>query len=68
MSNRIRAAALMAAGMAVATMTFAAQSTPQTYKGLELVVSRSGPELHSRVAGFTRTRQRFAVSPERPSK
>ncbi|HEX2449959.1 MAG TPA: hypothetical protein VHJ69_02400 [Gemmatimonadales bacterium] len=35
----IRAAALVVAGVAVATMTLAAQSSPQTYKGLEVAVS-----------------------------
>jgi hypothetical protein len=39
MSKMIRAAALVVAGVAVATMTLSAQSAPQTYKGLELVVS-----------------------------
>lgn len=39
MSKKIRAAALAAAGALAAMTTLAAQSGPQTYKGLELVVS-----------------------------
>lgn len=39
MSKKLRAAALVAVGVAVATLTLVAQSSPQTYKGLELVVS-----------------------------
>jgi hypothetical protein len=39
MSKMIRAAALVVAGVAVATMTLAAQPAPQTYKGLEVAVS-----------------------------
>ena len=39
MSTKIRAAALVVAAAAMATMTLAAQSSPQTYKGLEMVVS-----------------------------
>ena len=39
MSKKIRAVALVAAGAAAAAMTLAAQSAPETYKGLELVVS-----------------------------
>ena len=39
MSTKIRAAALVVAAAAMATMTLAAQSSPQTYKGLELAVS-----------------------------
>jgi hypothetical protein len=39
MSKKTRAGALVAAAAAMATMTLAAQSSPQTYKGLEMVVS-----------------------------
>jgi hypothetical protein len=39
MSKMIRAAALVVVGVAVATMMLAAQSAPQTYKGLEVAVS-----------------------------
>jgi hypothetical protein len=39
MSKKIRAAALVVSAAAVATTTLAAQSSPQTYKGLEVVVS-----------------------------